>query len=109
MQKSLQQKLAATWLIVTLITCCLSLLPWFGVALMSLISFDIGFATAVITFIILIWSYPLFLIIVEGLSLYFYFKRKYCLSIIVGTIPLVPILFTWIYIFHLNIRFWWPY
>jgi hypothetical protein len=88
------------WLIVSQLMAVGSLLIWAFVAGLSGMAADSGTSPAVVTFILVIWAYPLFpLVVAIGAWIAFAFRRNRLAAILSGVTfapPVLLFLFLWI-------------
>ena len=88
------------WLIVSQILALLSLSPWFLLAQMSTMLFDLGSSTAAVLIAGAIWGYPLLPLGCAVLAWVLYARQKRLPALIVTSLPLLvacPMsLFVWV-------------
>jgi hypothetical protein len=80
------------WLILSQLLYLLLLLPWFIISGMSLLAFDAGVNAYNLTFVIVIWSYPLWPLLFSIRAWVAYARKNYKMSLVWTTVPLALIL-----------------
>lgn len=80
------------WLIVSQILAALSLIFWLLVAGLSVMAFDSGVTAGAWTFVIVVWSYPLWPIAFTIASWIAYARRRDRLAAVLTTLTFLPVL-----------------
>lgn len=86
------RKPVLVWLIISQVLGVASLFFWLLVAGLSVMAFDSGVSTEAWTFVIAVWSYPIWPIIFSIASWIAYARRKDRLAAILTTFTFLPVL-----------------
>ncbi len=91
-----RQRLAAAWLVLSQLLGLAALVPWLGVAGLSLMAFDSGPELKAGPWLLLlgIWLYPLLLLVGSALAWLAFRKGRRVLALVTTSIPLlIPLAF----------------
>jgi hypothetical protein len=90
------------WLIVSQLLALASLVLWLLVAGLSVMAFDSGVTREAWTFVIAVWSYPLFPLLLAIAAWIAYARRAYRLAAILTTLTFLPPVLLYLFIWIAN-------
>ncbi len=91
------------WLIVSQLLALLSLLFWLFAAGISVMAFDSGSTPQAWTFVIAVWSYPIWPIVFTIAAWIAYARKKDVLAAILTTLTFLPVLMLLLFILVANL------
>jgi hypothetical protein len=90
--KTASRRPVLIWLIVSQLLALASLVFWLLMAGLSVMAFDSGVTTQAWTFVIAVWSYPLWPILFTIAAWVAYWRRKDRLAAVLTTLTFLPVL-----------------